>query len=150
MDDRFVPTVRTRYKYPFPKRKVEWEIKGPLKTYDSRIHHEPMTIFIPICLNTRAQPIGWPTTYGPSQPSIWGLGGQTRRRLRGRPRGRSRKAVDHVNILRYLRKSLFPMFRGISLDISLCRRISVCISMGISIGKSVEFHPPLQNRQMML
>ena len=74
---------------------------------------------------------GPPTAYGPSQPSIWGLGGK---RLRGRPRGRSRKNVDHVNILGDPQNSLFPMFRGISMEY-------LWTSMGISIRKSVEFHP---------
>ena len=27
----------------------------------------------PVCLNIRAQSIGWSTAYGQSQPSIWGL-----------------------------------------------------------------------------
>ena len=73
------------------------------------------------------------TAYGMAH-SIWpiatinlGPGGATRRRLRGRPRGHTRRAVDHVNIIGYPYKSLFLWCRGISVDIWMRRGISVDI-----------------------
>ena len=88
--------------------------------------------------------------------SIWpiatinlGPGGAARRRLRGRPRERSRKPFDHVNLIRYPDKSLFLLFRRISMDIWLCHGISVNI-YGHLIWEICRIPPPLQNRQIML
>ena len=69
----------------------------------------------------RAQPVGWPTAYGPSRPPMWALGGQPEDVFEDvledvLERGLTMSIFldihrDHVNILGY------PCYRGISVDI---------------------------------
>ena len=116
----------------------------------------PMNIRISPIFLIPLLPLGYSCTVHWVARSIWpiptinlGPGGAARRCLRRRPRERSRRAVDHVNIIGYPQKSLFPLFRGIAMDIWLRRGITVDI-YGHLNWEICRIPPPLQNRQMML